>query len=219
MMEKNLILPFLKKLSTNNNREWFTEHKNEFLIAKSQMEELVEQLIIRLSDFDQAVGSLEAKKCVFRIYRDVRFAKNKAPYKTNMGAFMVPGGKKSGKAGYYLHIEPGASFLGGGIYMPPSKILKDVREEVLYGIDEFKSIVEDQDFKVVFGEISGERLKRPPKGFPADFPEIEYLKLKSYVAMHPLKDEQITEPDFLDYAADVFTRMHPFNQFINRAFH
>jgi len=218
-MEKNLILPFLKKLSTNNNREWFTEHKNEFLIAKSQMEELVEQLIIRLSDFDQAVGSLEAKKCVFRIYRDVRFAKNKAPYKTNMGAFMVPGGKKSGKAGYYLHIEPGASFLGGGIYMPPSKILKDVREEVLYGIDEFKSIVEDQDFKVVFGEISGERLKRPPKGFPADFPEIEYLKLKSYVAMHPLKDEQITEPDFLDYAADVFTRMHPFNQFINRAFH
>jgi uncharacterized protein (TIGR02453 family) len=218
MMEKNLILPFLKKLSKNNNREWFAEHKNGFVIAKSQMEELVEQLIIRLSNFDQTVGSLDAKKCVFRIYRDVRFSKNKAPYKINMGAFMVPGGKKSGKAGYYLHLEPGASFLGGGIYMPESKTLKVIREEVMYEIDVFKSIVEDRDFKAVFGEIRGEKLKRPPKGFPADFPEIEYLKLKSYVVMHPLMDEQIIEPDFFDYAADVFMRMHPLNQFLNRSF-
>ena len=217
-MKKNNIISFLQELSTNNNKEWFDAHKPVYLEAKKSMELLVNQVIQKISAFDSSISDQEAKKCLFRIYRDVRFSKNKEPYKTNMGAFIVPGGKKSGKAGYYVHIEPSNSFLGGGIYMPESKILKLVREEVMFGIDEFHDIIKNPDFNAVFSKIHGEKLKRPPKGFPADFKDIELLKLKSFALMHPISERQIIQDDFVDYSSHVFNQMMPFNLFINRAF-
>jgi len=217
-MEKNNIIRFLSELGKNNNKDWFDANKQLYLDAKEIMERFVNQAIQVISEFDPSIGDQQAKKCVFRIYRDVRFSKNKMPYKTNMGAFIVPGGKKSGKAGYYIHIEPGSSFLGGGIYRPESPILKLVRDEVMYGIDEFKQIIEAPDFKDVFGNIHGEKLKRPPKGFPADFKEIELLKFKSYALIHPVTDEQIMKDGFIEELGKVFMQMTPFNKFINRAF-
>ena len=217
-MKKNNIISFLKELSTNNNREWFEANKSSYLEAKESMELLVDQVIQRISAFDSSISGQEAKKCLFRIYRDVRFSKNKEPYKTNMGAFIVPGGKKSGKAGYYIHIEPNKSFLGGGIYMPESKILKLVREEIMYGIDEFHGIIGNPDFKAVFPEIYGEKLKRPPKGFPADFKDIELLKMKSFALMHPVNDQETESDILIDKASQVFKQMMPFNMFINRSF-
>jgi len=218
MMKKNNIISFLKELSTNNNKEWFDANKSSYLEAKESMELLVDQVIQKISAFDSSISGQEVKKCLFRIYRDVRFSKNKEPYKTNMGAFIVSGGKKSGKAGYYLHIEPNNSFLGGGIYMPDSKILKLVREEIMYGIDEFRGIIENPDFTAVFPEIYGEKLKRPPKGFPADFKDIELLKMKSFALMHPVNDQETVDDILIDKASQVFKQMMPFNMFINRCF-
>jgi uncharacterized protein (TIGR02453 family) len=211
------ILSFLDKLSKNNNRPWFETNKAEYLSAKNEMEQMVQETINKIVSFDPSLAGEEAKKCVFRIYRDVRFSKNKDPYKTNMGAFMVPGGKKSGNAGYYLHLEPTGSFIAGGIYMPESSILKKVREEIFYQIDEFKSIIEAADFKQTFGTISGEKLKNPPKGFPKEFEEIELLKYKSFTVMHSVTNEQVNAPDFIDYSVDIFKKMKDFNTFINRA--
>jgi len=218
MMRKNNILSFLQELNKNNNRDWFTAHKEQYLEAKDSMEWLVNQVIQEISEFDSSISDQEAKKCVYRIYRDVRFSKNKAPYKNNMGSFIVSGGKKSGKAGYYVHIEPGASFIGGGMYLPESKILKSIREEVMYGIDEFNQIINDADFKTIFGNIYGEKLKRPPKGFPADFNDIELLKLKSYALVHHVSDEEVQQEDFITKIKEVFRKMAPFNHFLNRVF-
>lgn len=213
----NNILKFLNTLSQNNNKIWFDEHKSEYQEAKQNMEVVVQHLIDRIIEFEPALAGEEAKKCVFRIYRDVRFSKNKDPYKNNMGAFMVPGGKKSGNAGYYLHIEPGSCFIAGGIYMPESAVLKKMREEILYNTDEFKSIIHADEFKKVFGEVNGEKLKNPPKGFPKDFEDIELLKFKSYTVLHAVSDEQVMDPEFPENAINIFKKMKDFNQFINRA--
>lgn len=211
------ILSFLSKLSVNNNKAWFDEHKNEYLDARQTMEIKVQKILNDLAVIEPALAAEEAKKCIFRIYRDVRFSKNKDPYKINMGAFMVPGGKKSGNAGYYFHIEPGNSFIAGGIYMPESQVLNKMRQELLYNMDAFKSIIEDPDFKDTFGEIYGEKLKNPPKGFPKDFRDIDLLKYKSYTVTHPVSDEQVISPDFLIYTMDVYKKMQKFNAYINRA--
>jgi len=215
--EKNNIIEFLSELSENNHKEWFDSHKESYLQAKQEMEELVEEVITKFSVFDPQIADQQAKKCVFRIYRDVRFSKNKAPYKNNMGGFIVPGGKKSGKAGYYLHLEPGNSFIAGGVYMPESANLKKVREEILYNIDDFKKIIKAKDFVKNFGTVNGEKLKRPPKGFPADFEDIELLKFKSYTVFHPVSDDFVTNADFSDKVISLFKQMKDFNHFINTA--
>lgn len=211
------ILSFLSKLSVNNNKIWFDEHKKDYLDAKQTMEEKVQKLLNALVAIEPVLVGEDAKKCVFRIYRDVRFSKNKEPYKTNMGAFMVPGGKKSGNAGYYFHIEPGNSFIAGGIYMPESSVLKKLRQEMLYNIEEFKAIIKDADFKETFGEIYGEKLKNPPKGFPKEFPDIELLKYKSFTVAHSVSNDQVIAPDFLEYSIEVYRKMQKFNAYINRA--
>ncbi len=217
-MGKNNILSFLQELAKNNTKEWFDANKPMYINSRESMVVLVNQVIQGVSEFDSSISDQQAKKCLFRIYRDVRFSKNKSPYKTNMGAVIVSGGRKTGKAGYYIHIEPGASFLGGGVYLPESKILKSIREEVMYGIDEFNNIINDVEFRSFFGDIYGERLKRPPRGFPVDFKDIELLKLKSFALIHPLSDEQILQEEFVDNAHVVFRKMLSFNKFINRAF-
>lgn len=213
----NSILSFLKSLSENNHKEWFELHKNEYLSAKSQMEEFVQLLIGKLAAFDSSIADQQARKCIFRIHRDVRFSKNKDPYKNNMGAFIVPGGKSSGKAGYYLHLEPNACFIAGGIYMPESAKLKKIREEVLYQIEGFKNIIENDHFKAAFGDINGEKLKNPPRGFPADFEDVELLKYKSYTVVHSIGDELVGQEGFADYVLEVFKKMIDFNQFLNKA--
>lgn len=217
-MKNNIILGFLSDLSNNNTREWFEENKNRYLEAKEQMEFLVNQVIHKVAEFDASVADQNAKKSIFRIYRDVRFSKNKDPYKTNMGGFVVPGGKNSGKAGYYIHMEPGNSFLAGGIYCPESNILKQIRDEVLYSMGDFKQILSNSKFQKTFGDIQGEKLKKPPKGFPADHEDIELLKFKSYTVIHSISDDKFGQDDFVDYAAEVFKVMKPFNQFLNQAF-
>jgi uncharacterized protein (TIGR02453 family) len=211
---KNLF-SFLSDLKNNNNKEWFDANRGSYEQSKKTMETLVQQIIEKISQFDSSVSGTEARKAVFRINRDVRFSNNKEPYKTNMGGFIVPGGKNSGKAGYYLHIEPGACFLAGGVYCPEATVLKKVREEIIYNTSAFKQIIDNKSFIDVFGEIQGEKLKRPPKGFPENFSDMELLKYKSYTVVHQISDSKLQEDGFVDFATDVFKEMKPFNQFIN----
>ena len=181
-------LQFLKTLEKNNNRDWFN-NKEIYLQAKEDVELFIESLIHEVAEFDEEILKLDPKKAVFRIYRDIRFSKNKTPYKKHFGASL--GMKKGQKtSGYYLHIEPRKSFLAGGIYSPDPSDLKKIRHEISASGEEFLAILENENFRNNFRGLSVEqKLQRVPAGFEKDHPMAEYLKLKSFTVSHPISDE------------------------------
>lgn len=214
-------LRFLKALTKNNHKDWFDQHRNEYETAKQNFRELVELLIREHGKKDSSIASLSSKDCMFRINRDVRFSKNKAPYKTNLGASIQAGGKKSLLAGYYFHLEPGEkSFVGGGLYMPEANQLQKVRQEIDYNWAEFTRILQAKPFIKTYGSLEkweGMALIREPKGYEKDNPAIEILKLKSWVATAPLTDQQITQPDLPKTILQSFSVMQPLLVFLNRS--
>ncbi len=211
-------LNFFKKLKKNNTKDWFDVNRDAYELAKGNMKDIVAQLIDQLSVFDNSIKGLEPKQCMFRINRDVRFSKNKSPYKTNLGAIINKGGKKSMVPGYYIHIEPGASFLAGGSWMPPAPELSAIRQEIDYNTAEFKKIILAKEFKKFFSKLSEEdKLKTAPKGYAKDHPALELLKLKSYIVVHELKDEQLLNKNFIKHCAKVFKAMYPFEVFLRKA--
>ena len=206
---------FLKQLAKNNQKEWFDANRKTYEACKAEFESIVKSVIDKASTFDNAIAELEAKKCLFRINRDVRFRKDKSPYKTNMGASISPGGKKEMGVGYYIHIEPGKSFLAGGSYMPEPAALAKIRQEIDYNTADFKKIVNAKDFKTYFKDLSQEgKLKTAPKGYPKDHPELGYLQHKHFIVVHNLKDSQVTDKNFATYASKVFKNMLPLNLFL-----
>lgn len=212
------ILDFLTTLRENNNKAWMDAHRPTYQQARNTWLEVADFLIKGLGTVIPSVAGLEPKQCIFRINRDIRFSKDKSPYKTNMGVFIVPGGKKSGHAGYYLHLEPyDQSFIAGGVYQPSSDMLRQVRQEIDYNTDELTGILQEPRFQQLFGTLEGEKLKKIPRGYEATHPQAELLKMKSYLAMHPLKDSSITKKDFLSQVLTAFEALIPFNQFLNNA--
>ena len=207
---------FLKELKKNNNRDWFNDHKADYLAVKDEFESLVEETIGRIGKFDKDIADLSPRDCIFRIYKDIRFAKDKSPYKTHMGAWMVKDGKKAESgAGYYVHIEPKGSFLAGGAHMPDSVWLKALRNHVYKNWKEFEKIRRNGRFKKIFEEMEGEKLKRLPSGFDPDHPAAEMLKLKSYVVVHRFNETTALSNSFGKYCGDVFRVLHPLNRFLN----
>lgn len=210
-------LAFLKDLKQNNDRAWFEKSKPKYLQAKEEFEEVASAIIKHTTKIDPTLAGLEVKNCVFRIYKDVRFSKDKSPYKTNMGASINPGGKKSMIPGYYVHIEPGNSFLAGGCYMPMPDKLQAIRQEIDYNTNDFLKIINNKEFKTYFKELSPEdKLKTAPKGYPKDHPQVELLKLKSFIVVHNLSDKQVLDSSFPQYAAKVFKAMLPLNVFLRQ---
>ncbi|MBS1634900.1 MAG: DUF2461 domain-containing protein [Bacteroidetes bacterium] len=208
---------FLKGLAKNNSKEWFDANRKTYETGKAEMEGTVKQIIDRVAKFDKEIEGLEAKKCLFRINRDIRFSKDKTPYKQNMGASINPGGRKSPLPGYYVHVEPGKSFLAGGCYAPEPDILSAIRQEIDYHGTEFRKILNAKDFKTYFGGLADEeKVKSAPKGYDKDHPDIELLKNKHFIVIHYLKDSQVNDKDFPVYAAKVFKAMHAFNLFLRR---
>jgi uncharacterized protein (TIGR02453 family) len=210
-------LDFLKKLEKNNNKEWFEANRKSYEEAKKNLLEFTEMTIKEISRFDENIKGLEAKNCIFRINKDIRFSKDKTPYKNNMGALISKDGRKSMLAGYYLHIEPGGSFLAGGCWMPEPDKLQSVRQEIDYNLKDFEKVMKSADVKKYFGELKGEKLKTVPKGYAADNPAIDYLKHKSFILDHYVDDKQVAADDFPAYAVKVFKAMHPLNVFLNEA--
>ena len=211
-------IQFLKQIKKNNNREWFEKNKAVYLQAKEEYEVVVQQVINNTAKFDPPVAGLEAAKTTFRIYKDVRFSKDKTPYKSNFGASINPGGKKSLLAGYYMHAEPGNSFLAGGCYMPQPDKLAAIRQEIDYNYADFKKILNQATFKKYFNGISDEgKLVNPPKGYDKENPAAEALKNKHFIVVHNIDDKTLVSKDFPKYAASVFKAMHPFILFLREA--
>lgn len=220
-MLQETTLKFLKDLKKNNSKEWFDVNRPRYEMAKADFAGLVTEVIKCHSKKDIDLATLTAKDCMFRINRDVRFSKNKAPYKTNMGAYFVKGGKKSILSGYYFHCEPGGnSFVGGGLYSAEPDKIKKIRQEIDYNWEEFKKILTNKKFKQVFGDLSKEKgmsLVREPKGYEKDNPAIDYIKLKSWIATIPLTDVELTHKDLVKKISDVFAALQPLLVFLNRA--
>jgi len=216
-MDFKLALQFLGKLKKNNNKEWFDKNKKEYDELRKEIIVFVADVIKRIRVFDTGMDGLEAKQCMFRINRDMRFSKDKSPYKTNFGLTFNRGGKSSPYAGYYLHIQPGECFIAGGSYAPSPEHLAAIRQEIDYNFDEFKKIISSKEFKKYFGELSGEKLVRPPKGYELDNPAIEFLKHKQFLMWHSFDEKKLSEKDFSTYCITVFKAMKPMLDFMNRA--
>jgi uncharacterized protein (TIGR02453 family) len=212
------ILSFLKELEKNNNREWFRSNKRFYDEARTQMENLVNRVIPGIARFDPSVKLVDPADCMFRIFRDVRFSKDKSPYKTNFGAWITRSGRKSCGPGYYIHLQPGRSFLAGGVYMPDPVTLKKIRQEIYYNPEEFGKILENQALKKVTNGLDDmDRLKNAPREFSPGSPGIEWLKNRHYTVSSQLPDKQILDPAFPDIAVNIFRAMYPLNTFLGRA--
>jgi uncharacterized protein (TIGR02453 family) len=213
-------LRFLRELKKHNDKSWFDANRASYDAAKKDVESFVQAVIDGVGKQDGSIAALRAKDCMFRINRDVRFSKNKSPYKTNFGASVNRGGKKSSLAGYYLHVEPGESFMGGGIWMPMPPVLARVRQEIDYNLPEFRAILSRASFRKYYnGLYSGEdvALTRVPKGYAADNPAADYLKLKSLFSMTPMTDAELTSPALVRESVKRLLAVKPLLDFLNRA--
>lgn len=217
-MIKPETLNFIADVAANNNREWFTENKKKYELAKADVLSFVDLLIPQLAAADPAFPvETQSKKCLLRIYRDVRFSKNKDPYKNNYGIYFAVNGKGVNEPGYYLHIQPGACFFAAGLWMPEAADLKKVREEIDYNTSEFLGIIEAKDFTNTFQLSEEDKLKKAPKGYDTDHPQIELLKLKSFIATFPIKDEEFFKPAIVDKLKKAFKSVYPFIVFLRKA--
>ncbi|MDR2389154.1 MAG: DUF2461 domain-containing protein [Tannerellaceae bacterium] len=214
MVEK--ILEFLRELKRNNNREWFRKNKERYDFLREGYMEIVRRLINRIAFFDSEISGLEAKECMFRIYRDIRFSHDKLPYKTHFGAYIAAqGGRNSERSGYYLHIEPDHSFLSGGLWMPHPKLLKMVRQDIYNHIEEFVAILENPSFRALYPALEGETLKRMPAGFPSDFEYGEIIRHKDFCVSTSKPDCFFSEKKWMEQAAACFEVLLPFTRFLN----
>ncbi len=210
-------LRFLKELKKNNHKDWFAANRKRYEAARDEFAGLVDALIAEIDRFDPSVSGLSARNCMFRINRDIRFSKDKSPYKTNLGASINPGGKKTASPGYYFHCEPGDSFAAGGLYMPQPPDLARVRQEIDYNWKEWESIVKDKNFRRYFKEVEGvEVLSRPPRGYTDDNPAIAYLKMKSFIVSRPFSDAELLSGNLIREAGKTYRAMQPLIAFLQR---
>jgi uncharacterized protein (TIGR02453 family) len=207
-------LQFLENLAANNNKPWFEANRKTYEIARKNYEGFAEELIKLIAEFDN-LGDLKVKDAMFRINRDVRFSANKMPYKQNFSSVIVNGGRKAIRAPYYFHLQPEGSFLGGGFWGPEPATLAIIRQEIDYNSERFLSIINEPAFKKLFPNLGGEKLTRPPKGYDAENPMIEYIKHKSIVTTFSYTNKQVTEPGFVKTLAKHCQVMKPLLDFLN----
>jgi uncharacterized protein (TIGR02453 family) len=215
-------ISFLKTLKKNNNKPWFDNNREKYLDAKNNFEEFVGSLLSKMILFDEDLKDLIPKNCTFRINRDIRFSKNKTPYKINLSASFNKGGKKSIYAGYYFHLQPGGnSFVGGGLWRPEPIELKKLRQEIDYCFPEFKKIIDSTSFKKNYGDLEkddNQMLVNVPKGYEKDNPAADFLRMKSFVATKNIADVDLTNPALANQVIQSFKALLPLIKFINRSF-
>jgi uncharacterized protein (TIGR02453 family) len=211
------VVQFLQELSENNNREWFQKNKKRYDESREKVLFITDVLINEIRKFDPEIPMLEPKDCLFRIFRDVRFSNDKRPYKTNFGSFIAKGGRKSSHAGYYFHIEPTGSFIGGGIYMPDAEHLKAIRDYIAENGEEFSDIINNPKFKKVFPEMMDDKLKTAPKGFLPDHEYIDLLRYKSFAFSSQMSQTQVLADNYIEQLVQSFRILQPVNRFLNDA--
>ncbi|OIN60006.1 TIGR02453 family protein [Arsenicibacter rosenii] len=209
---------FQRELAQNNNREWLQANRKRYEAAKAQIEQLVTRILAGVNTF-QPLPNTEVKDCIFRINRDIRFSKNKEPYKLNFAAAIGPGGRHSGRIDYYIHIQPGnESFLGAGMWQPTPAQLAKFRQEIDYNVAELKGIIEEETFRAYFPEIWGEVMKTAPKGYTTDHPDIDLLRRKQLFFMHRYSDQDVLQPGFAEEVARGCHLLKPYCDFLNYLF-
>ena len=209
---------FLREVAENNNREWFAQNKHLYEEAKLDLFNFIEPLIQALSSIDPKFPlDTPPKKCLLRIYRDVRFSPNKMPYKKHYGIAFDVKGYGPNTPSYYLHLEPENCFFGAGFWMPESKVLKNIREEIDYNGQEFKGILSAENYKRIFTLSAEDSLKRAPKGYEIDHPMIEFLKLKSFISIYALKEDDFYKKDIVNKLENAFKSVQPFILFLRKA--
>ena len=219
-MLSNESLKFLDDLKANNNRDWFLDNKKRYEIFKKDYHLLVGSFLAAMKPLDPSLEMLEVKNCTFRVNRDIRFSKDKSPYKSHLGIWMSTGAKGANRAGYYLHIEKGGSFIAGGFYSPEAEDLKKVRKEIAFFHDDLEAILDDKNFKKEFGSLDRNEtnsLKNAPKDYDKDHPAIEWLKLKSFTASQKFDVSEVSKKDFVAKMSQKLIALKPLNDFINRA--
>jgi uncharacterized protein (TIGR02453 family) len=213
-------LKFLSGLKKNNNKPWFDAHRAQYEAARIDFQNFIQLVIDDLGRTDTAIAGLQARDCLFRINRDIRFSNDKTPYKVAFGASIKQGGRKSPYAGYYFHLEPRKSFVGGGLWMPEPAMVKAVRQEIDYNWPEFQDLITDKAFKAVYRDVykgSDVSLSKAPKGYEPEHPALDYLKLKSFIAEAPVTDTELTTAALHKKTVAACKALHPFLQFVNRA--
>lgn len=210
------VFEFLEELKFNNNRDWFIANKSRWDAVRADFLDFVDGIIPEIYGMDKTVGMQSAKDCMYRIYRDIRFSPDKTPYKTHLAAYIASGGvKQHGRPGYYIHIQDGCSSIGGGIFMPSPELLYEIRSEIFYNTNAFKAIIGNPNFRKFYPELWNiESLKKAPKGFPADFPDIDLLKYKHYVSSAGFSNETATSAGFHDFIMERIKATYPLNKFI-----
>lgn len=212
------ILKFLSALAKHNDRVWFEKNKDQYLQAKENFETFITRYLDELVKFNPSLAALNPKKLPFRIYRDVRFSKDKSPYKINMGAGISPGGKMMQEPGYYIHIEPGRCFLAGGLYMPDPANLSKIRQEIDYNGDKLEKIFKDKTFKKWYkGFDDFDKMKTAPKGYPKDHPRLDWLQHRTFIVSHNFTDAEVKDKKFLKKLVEASKVMKPFNEFLREA--
>ncbi len=212
-------LSFLRDLAQNNNRDWFQANRARYDAAKAEFEAFITRVLRGIND-TQPMGTTTAKDCIFRINRDVRFSKDKSPYKLNLAAGIGQGGRSSGRIDYYFHLQPnGETFIGAGMYQPTPAELATFRQEIDYNAAGLKAIIEADEFRSYFPEIWGETLKTTPKGYTADHPEIALLKRKQLFFSHRYTDKEVVGPNFADEVARACGLVRPYCDFLNYLFY
>lgn len=213
-------LKFLSDLKKNNNRDWFQANKDRYEKYKEDYQSVIESMIAEMSKYDDSLKTLTIKDCSYRINRDIRFSKDKTPYKTHMPVWLSAGKKNTNLAGYYLHVEKGSSFIAGGVYWPDAADLKKIRKEIAFFYEDLQKIISDKDFVREFGAFDRDEnnsLKTAPKNYEKDHPAIEFLKLKCFTATHKIDDKELTAADFIPKITKKLALLKPLNDFLNRA--
>ncbi|MCX6350984.1 MAG: DUF2461 domain-containing protein [Bacteroidetes bacterium] len=210
-------LNYLSRLKENNNKIWFDTNRRAYEAARKELTVFAEKLITGVGKFEPGVKKIEPKKSLFRINREVRQGSDKLPYKNNMGVWMNALGKDAKGVGYYFHLEPGNSFIAGGIYLPDADTLKVIRHKIADNLKDFETILANKDVKKIFGGMSGEKLKTTPKDFPKEHPALEHLKYKSYTMIYTIDDKKLHTAGLAEECVKMFKLMQPFNAFLLEA--
>lgn len=217
-MKNDIIIPqssldFLTQLKENNNKPWFDEHKSEYLIELNHIQNFADALLKELSKSD-VLETQSGKKSVYRIYRDIRFSKDKTPFKTYWGGSYTRA-TSARRGGYYFHLEKGNSFFAGGFWGPNAADLKRIRSEFAHDPESFREILNSESFVNNFGTLQGEQLKTSPKGFDADHEAIDLLRYKQFLVIKRFTDDEVLSPLFLEKALEAFKNMRPFFDYMS----
>lgn len=216
-MDAKRILDFMSRLAVNNNRDWFNEHKDEWLLCKADLDAFTAEWLERMKEVDPETADLRVSDCVYRIYRDIRFSANKAPYKDWIGLIVAPhGGRKSRYGCYYLHFQPGHCMFAGGVWCPEPDLIKAMRQDIFDNYEELEHIFAMPEVAKYFSGFDQDgQLKKIPAPYPKDFPHPTWISRKSFTFEHRLSDEEMAAPDLLDHLLDLCRAAKPLNDFLN----